>query len=268
MESLPADTRGRPIFFVRLFDRQCYHLRRNTAGFDMQKTRFIFVAIWMAIFCQAGRSQAQTLDDTGLWFAAFGNGEVTALSGNSTPLLWWFDTHYRIRDDTSGFNQSIVRPGLGLKLNEDQALWAGYAWVLTSPVKGDDFDEHRFWQQWTTTFSIGELRFSHRSRFEQRWVETEGDVGLRWRQLHRVQRVMASRPQWSLIAWDEVFFNLNDTDWGSRAGLDQNRAFLGVGFQRHPQAPVRTEVGYLNQFVNDQGGTDGTNHILSINFYF
>ncbi|TWU16418.1 DUF2490 domain-containing protein [Allorhodopirellula heiligendammensis] len=234
----------------------------------MSKVRVILIAIWVVLVCQAGRTSAQTLDDTGLWFAAFGNGEMKTLAGNDSRLRWWFDTHYRLRDDTSGFNQSIVRPGLGLTITDDQALWAGYAWIRTSPIQGNDFDEHRFWQQWTAAPSAGDFRFLHRSRFEQRWLETGEDVGLRWRQLHRVQRILSDSPQWSLIVWDEIFFNLNDTDWGARAGLDQNRAFFGVGYQRCSQAPVRTEIGYLNQFVNNQGGTDGMNHILSINFYF
>ena len=225
---------------------------------------FIFLTTYIS-----NATYAQTLDDTGLWFAAFGNGEFEATADNTTPLLWWFDAHYRMRDDSNGFNQSIIRPGLGVALNDNQALWVGYAWIRTSPTSGaSDVDESRFWQQWTATPSRGDFRFLHRSRFEQGWLETGDDVGLRWRQLHRAQRILTNCPQWSLIGWDEVFFNLNNTDWGADAGLDQNRAFIGVGYKRCPHAPVRTEIGYLNQFINSQGGTDGMNHILSINFFF
>ena len=210
---------------------------------------------------------AQTLDDTGLWLAALGNGQFESLDDDSR-LRWWFDTHYRLRDDSNGFNQSIIRPGLGCALTEEQTLWAGYSWILTSPVIGGDFDEHRFWQQWTATPSIGDWRFQHRSRIEQRWVETGDDVGLRWRQFARGQRILSHCPQWSLVMWDEVFFHLNDTDWGANTGLDQNRAFIGFGYKRCPHAPVRTEVGYLNQFTNRRGGSDEMNHILAINFFF
>ncbi len=210
---------------------------------------------------------AQTLEDTGLWFAALGNGQFESLDDDS-PFRWWFDTHYRLRDDRNGFNQSIIRPGLGCALAEEQTLWAGYAWIRTSPVTGDDFDEHRSWQQWTATPSIGDWRFLHRSRIEQRWVEIGDDVGLRWRQFARGQRILSHCPQWSLVLWDEVFFHLNDTDWGANTGLNQNRAFIGFGYKRYPRAAVRTEVGYLNQFINRRGGLDGLNHILSINFFF
>ena len=236
---------------------------------DRHMLRRICIGALFALFAVGGSTaKAQTLDDTGLWFAAIGNGSFESLPDDS-PLLWWFDAHYRLRDDSDGFNQSIIRPGLGITVAEDQALWAGYAWVRTSPTTGaPDFDEHRFWQQWTATPSRGDYRFLHRSRFEQRWFDTGDDVALRWRQLHRVQRVLSDCPQWSLIAWDEVFFDLNDTDAGTQAGLDQNRAFFGVGYKRCKNAPVRTEVGYLNQFINSQGGLDRMNHILSINFFF
>lgn len=235
----------------------------------MRKNLLQCLIVLLAIISVPTTLVAQTLDDTGLWFAAFGNGEIAATADNDTPLLWWFDAHYRLRDDSNGFNQSILRPGLGVAIDDNQALWAGYAWIRTSPTSGAaDFDESRFWQQWTAAPSAGDYRFLHRSRFEQRWVETGDDVGLRWRQLHRVQKIVSHCPQWSLIAWDEVFFNLNDTDWGADAGLDQNRAFFGFGYKRCPHPPVRTEIGYLNQFINSQGGRDEMNHILSINFFF
>ncbi|MEM6330712.1 MAG: DUF2490 domain-containing protein [Planctomycetota bacterium] len=224
------------------------------------------------IAAAAGQTQAQTLDDAGLWFATFGNGRFESLDPGS-PLRWWLDAHYRLRDDTDGFNQSIVRPGLGVEVAPRHALWAGYAWIRTEPVGGGPigggvFDEHRFWQQWTAAPSAGDWRLLHRSRFEQRWVETGSDVGLRWRQLARAQRLLSDCPQWSLVLWDEAFFNLNDTDWGARPGLDQNRAFLGLGYKRCGRARERYEMGYLNQLINRQGGVDGMNHILSLNVFF
>ena len=211
---------------------------------------------------------AQTTDDVGLWFAALGNGKIKNAEGQDTKLLWWFDSHYRLLEDADGFNQSIVRPGLGVTVAEKQALWSGYGWIRSSPLQGADFDEHRFWQQWTAAPSNDDLKFLFRSRFEQRWLETGNDVGLRWRQMIRAQRVLSSCPEWSLVGWDEAFFHLNDTDWGAQAGFDQNRLFLGLGLKRCQNSRVRTEIGYLNQFSNAQGGRDRMNHILSINFFY
>lgn len=224
------------------------------------------ICIVLAV-CGSRTCRAQTLDDTALWFAAFGNREIKSL-GEGNPYRWWLDTHLRLTDDTNGFQQSILRPGLGYEVFENQTLWAGYAWVLTSPILGEDYDEHRLWQQWMASQSCGDWKLLHRSRFEQRWVETGEDIGLRWRQMHRIQKTFANDARWSWIGWDEVFFNFNDTDWNAKGGFDQNRAFLGLGFKRSPEARVRTEIGYLNQVINRQGTEDGMNHILSMNFFY
>lgn len=225
------------------------------------------LAFFVFSFGSIAAVSAQTVHDAGLWFAAFGNGKFESYS-NESSLRWWFDAHYRLREDTDGFNQSIIRPGLGYALDETQTVWVGYGWINTSPVVGNNFDEHRFWQQWTAAPSIGQWKFLHRSRFEQRWVETGDDVGLRWRQLVRGQRILQQCPEWSFVVWNEAFFNMNSTDWGARGGLDQNRAFVGLGYKRCPHLKVRTEVGYLNQFIYRRGAVDGMNHILSVNFFY
>lgn len=233
----------------------------------MQRSVTFVLLIAFSSIATAQHVSAQTNDDVGLWFAALGNGKLPNAQEDSL-FRWWFDAHYRLREDTDGFNQSIIRPGLGFDVAEDQTLWAGYGWIRTSPIESADFDEHRFWQQWTAAPSRGDWKFLHRSRFEQRWVETGDDVGLRWRQLVRGQKILSTCPQWSAVLWDELFFNLNDTDWGASTGFNQNRAFIGLGFRRCAHAKVRTEIGYLNQFENRQGGLDGMNHILSVNFFY
>lgn len=225
------------------------------------------VAGLIACAATAAETAAQTNHDAGGWFAIFGNGRIE--SREESPLRWWLDGHFRLLDDAGGFNQFIIRPGLGYALSDEHTLWQGYAYIRTSPAgSGKDFDEHRTWQQWMYAPTAGDWSFVHRSRLEQRWVETGSDVGLRWRQMLRVQYKLPDAPRWSLIAWNEAFFHLNDTDWGARAGFDQNRAFLGVGFKPAPDARVRIEVGYLNQFIHRRGGEHGMNHILSLNLFF
>lgn len=232
----------------------------------LRATHRLFIAFVILCGIASSSSFAQTHNDAGLWFAALGNGKIPR--NEESPLRWWLDGHLRLRDDTSGFNQSIVRPGIGRALNDGHALWAGYGWIRSDRVVGGGFDEHRIWQQWTYAPQLNAWRFLHRSRFEQRWVETGDDLGFRWRQMFRAQRILTANPQWSLVGWDEAFFHLNDTDWGANAGFDQNRAFLGFGFKRRDEDRVRMEVGYLNQFVRRPGGRDGMNHILSINLFF
>ena len=108
------------------------------------------VTMFAAILLMVGFSQpldAQTVDDVGQWNAVFTQGKLG--QNPHSRLKWWFDGHLRFLEDADGFNQSIIRPGIGWGINKNSALWAGYGWIRTSPFSGDDFDEHRIWQQWT-----------------------------------------------------------------------------------------------------------------------
>lgn len=212
--------------------------------------------------------KAQPSADTGEWFALFAQGDVERVRADSPNLKWWFDGHLRLVDDTGGYNQSIIRPGLGVKITEKATVWAGYAFIHTNPLSGIEFNEHRIWQQVTWSDTRGPWTLALRSRLEQRFLDTGDDLGWRFRQLVRVQRSLEAFPRLSLVVWDEAFFHLNDTDFGARAGFDQNRAFAGLGFKRNPDAKGRVEFGYLNHAIDVPSGNDRTEHLLSVNFYF
>lgn len=220
----------------------------------------------MALLSLAPRAaRCQAVADVGQWTALFAQESFDAESG---PLKWWFDGHVRLLDDADGFNQSIVRPGIGWSLSEDLTVWGGYGWIHTSPVAGDDFDEHRIWQQLTWSRSHEAWTLALRPRLEQRFLETGDDVGWRFRQLVRVQNDLPNLPRLSFVTWDEIFFNLSDSDWGARSGFDQNRVFVGFGWKHRPESRLRTEIGYLNQTIDSPSSADRVNHILSINFYY
>ena len=86
------------------------------------------------------------------------------------------------------------------------------------------------------------------------------ETGLRLRQMLKANKPLEANPNFSFILSDEMFLNLNDTDWGVRSGFDQNRLFLGAGYVFNPT--VKLEAGYLNQYVNG-ARIDRMNHILS-----
>lgn len=213
--------------------------------------------------------RAQVVDDGGLWLALFAQGNLQGVADHpQRSLKWWFDGHGRFLEDADGFNQSIVRPGIGWTLNDEAAAWAGYGWIRTSPIAGDDFDEHRIWQQTTWSRRLDPATYALRSRLEQRFLETGDDVGLRFRQLFRFQHDLPQSEHFSFVTWDELFFHLNDTDWGANNGFDQNRIFVGLGWKHSPDSRGRTEVGYLNQSIHSRYSDDRSHHILSINFYW
>lgn len=209
----------------------------------------------------------QAVSDAGQWNALLTQGDLNAFGWESDKLKWWFDGHLRLLDDAGGFNQSIVRPGIGWQLTERSTVWAGYAWINTSTPSGLEFDEHRIWQQWIWSKGFDVWKFAHRSRFEQRLIETGHDLGLRFRAFFRTQHNLPSRPKMTLVWWDEIFYHLNDTDWGAESGFNQNRAFAGVGYQPSPDCPWRVEVGYLHQVIEASAANDRNHHILSVNIF-
>lgn len=225
------------------------------------------VVVLHLILLTSSVSRAQTVDDEGLWLAFFAQGNLRESKSKSQQFKWWFDGHARFLDDADGFNQSIVRPGIGWSLTDHVTIWAGYGWIRTSPLAGPDFDENRIWQQITWSKTYDPFKFAFRSRLEQRFLETGDEMGWRFRQLLRAQHNLPDCPRFTLVTWDEMFFHLNDTDFGAEAGFNQNRAFVGFGLKCDPESRWRTEIGYLNQFINLPGTNDRSHHILSINFY-
>lgn len=208
--------------------------------------------------------QAGTEDDGGLWLAALGQGALAPATTDGRGLRWWLDLQARWRDGAGDLDTVIIRPAVGYALTPRVTVFAGYAHVVTQPAGTGATGEHRPWQQLAWTLPFDTLTLASRTRLEQRFIAGRGETGWRLRQFVRVSRPLGTRRY--ATAWDEAFIDLNDTGWGQRAGLRQNRAFAGVGW--FIDAPRRTavEVGYLNQWLDRPGG-DRLNHILSINLF-
>jgi len=215
-----------------------------------------------------GLSHAEVVSNAGAWFMGFGEGSLDRLTPKLDRLRWWLDAQVRFQDNTDGFHQGIIRPGLGYALTDRATLWLGYAWVRTSPAGGRDTDEHRIWQQLTWATQLKPASILLRSRLEQRFLNTGNDVGWRFRQFVKLGRPFSFEPRLSLVGYDEVFFALNNTDWGASSGFAQNRLFVGFAWHFDAKGRVIGELGYLNQFINSPSGRDTMNHLVSVNLLF
>jgi len=205
---------------------------------------------------------AESVNDFGIWGAIQGQGSFTHSDSESSKWQWWMEGQGRWFDNASQLGQSIIRPGVGYKLSDQFSVWLGYAWVRTYPEGQDHTDEHRIWQQlsWNKPYSWGEL--ATRTRLEQRFLNTGNDAGWRFRQfLKYTYPIFSERVYLSL--WDEVFVNINSTDWGANSGFGQNRLFAGLGFFADSKQHYRFELGYINQFVNIENQNNQINHIIS-----
>jgi Protein of unknown function (DUF2490) len=167
--------------------------------------------------------------------------------------------------------QLLLRFGISRDLGNGLSATAGYCYVYTSkygniPVNAP-FPENRSWQQLQQKNNIGRLEMLERIRVEQRWVHSPVKNGTslnyeagpavysnRARILQRFNLALNKKTFENgtiyLAVWDEFF-----ASFGKNVPtniFDQNRAFLGMGFQLASLG--RVEIGYLNQ-LNNKGYT-------------
>jgi hypothetical protein len=204
----------------------------------------------------------------------------------NAPLQYIKDMSGAVTDTRQNPNTVVIlRPAIGYMWAKWGGLFAGYAWQPDffddrAVARTKNIDEHRIYTQLNLRWlREGRFDLSGRSRLEHR-IRTRGpgsdDIvdgepqhkGLsRWAHRFRQQVRLAVNfkkdAPWQLIVWDEFFFHLNDTAFTTERGFDQNRAFVGLGYDTKQ---VRVEVGYINQYVRRFHDPDQLNHVFALNF--
>jgi Protein of unknown function (DUF2490) len=205
-------------------------------------------------------ARAETDDDNRIWLNLNAQGKLPIEGIN-----WFAELQPRWHNNGRELDQLLLRPAIFYKLSERSSLWLGYANAQTRTTRSGTTEEYRIWQQFSYTFKLGTVALQSRTRLEQRKLDTGDDIGYRLRQMVRLTMPSEQAPKFSLIGSNEVFVNLNDTDWGMRSGFDQNRLFFGIGYSVNSK--LRLEAGYLNQHVNT-ATIDRRNHVLSTSLSF
>ncbi len=207
-------------------------------------------------------AQAATSEDEQLWV------NLTAMGSIKGQLVYFAEIQPRVGDGVSRIDQALFRGALGVKLSRDITLYQGYAHVVVPIEGGKDANEERSFQQLSWTLARPkDAEISSRTRLEQRWRSNGSDMGWRLREMLRVEHALKpGSDAVNALAYGEVFFALNDTDWGARKGFDQLRSFAGVEIGL-PGASTM-EVGYLNQLIDQGGSRQRVNHVASVTLFF
>ena len=205
-------------------------------------------------------------EDFGVWGAIQGQGNFAPNDPALKNWQWWMEGQGRFANDADRLGQSLIRPGIGYKLSDTVNIWLGYGWVLTRPLGGRETDEHRIWQQFDWTGSVSGSGLFSRTRLEQRFLSNGDDTGWRFRQFSKYTHPLHAERLY-LSIWDEVFVNINSTDFGAESGFGQNRAFVGLGVHLDAAKHFRFELGYMNQFIANENRPDAMNHIISTNLF-
>ena len=175
------------------------------------------------------------------------------------------EVQYRNYDAVGDLEQLLLRTGVGYNLSENNHnLLLGYGYISSENYVADTQDktsvnEHRIFQQFTSKQSVGVVSLTHRYRFEQRFVEADYKMRLRYFLAAKIplQKTESGVSKLYLSAYNEVFLNTKS------AVFDRNRVYAGVGYQLTKN--IRMEAGYMNQLF-ETSSRDQFNLITFVNF--
>ncbi len=189
---------------------------------------------------------AQEQGDWGSWVMYFGLNRISPKFSIHTEI------QYRNHSVPPGdIEQLLLRTGVNYHLNQQVMISTGYAYIASHDYDTDqnapENEEHRIWQQLITTQLVGRVKFEHRYRIEQRWVNRDFKNRLRYRLMLTVplNKPKIETGTWFLGWYDEIFVNTEDTFF------DRNRFYGALGYQ--VSSATNLQFGVMNQRVTDFG---------------
>ncbi len=191
-------------------------------------------------------------DKTGGWYIYFWNTQL-----NESRLGFQGDIQYRNWNLLGDLEQLLLRGGISYSPeNVNIRLTAGYAHI-TSGAYGDNdvtTSESRIYQEALLPHKLTDrLLFTHRFRYEQRWVENQ-DFRTRYR-YNLFLNIPLNQPNLNknavyLAFYNELFIN-GERNIGNNRRVqifDRNRFYAGLGYGLTDK--LRFQTGYMEQTTN------------------
>jgi len=211
----------------------------------MKSIKNIFLLVVIAIFFAPKISNAQD-SSLGNWLIYIGNKKIDEKWNIHNEV------QYRNYNAAGDLEQLLLRTGLGYNVTNNSNILLGYGYILSENYIGDTDDkvtvnEHRIFQQFTTKQNIGIVGLSHRYRFEQRFVEDDFKLRLRYFlgvNIPLQYKEDGKNPLY-LSMYNEIFLNTKSSVF------DRNRVYGGIGYKFSKN--LKLELGYMNQFFESSG---------------
>ncbi len=186
----------------------------------------------------------------------WGEAIVTGDIPGSENLLYLFDVEPRLNiSDTAG-NQTVYTAAFGYKINSKLSAWQGYDLQINYPRNSVNTLVVQIpWQQLTYNFfSNSALNLSSNSRLEERFLNANDQINFRYRQRLTIQGNHKIFGYLNPVAFDEVFFNLNNPAWAGNRLIPENRAFLGLLLPIGKSQSLR--LGYMDILLFNETTTN------------
>ncbi|MBA22990.1 MAG: hypothetical protein CMP52_06610 [Flavobacteriales bacterium] len=224
----------------------------------MTKNKLIKRSFWVAltlVFALPNLVQGQE-SNLGNWLIYIGNKQL------NEKWNLHHEVQYRNYDAIGDLEQLLLRTGLGYTFGESKKnILLGYGYILSENYNSEmdlkkSVNEHRIFQQFISKQKLGKLKLSHRYRFEQRFVESDFKMRVRYFLGVNVPISSEEENKYYFSAYNELFLNTKSKLY------DRNRLYSGFGYNLNKK--VRLELGYMNQFFNE-GRRDQLNIFTFVN---
>ena len=185
-------------------------------------------------------------EETGNWLMYFGTNKVSDKFSIHTEVQYRNHTLAPVN-----IEQLLLRTGLNYHFSEKAFVTGGYAYIANHEFESEqsapESEEHRIWQQFILTNTIGRVKFEHRYRLEQRWVKNDYRNRFRYRLMLFLPLNKPRIEKGTLFAgvYEEVFLN------GKKDFFDRNRLYGALGYQLSNTASL--QVGMMHQQLSDFG---------------
>lgn len=200
------------------------------------KIKYFFIVFVLGILF------SNSQEDTGNWIMYFGTNKI------SDKLSIHSELQYRNHTiSPTNIEQLLLRTGLNYHIKPHASATIGYAHIgnhtYESNRKSPEVEEHRIWQQFLTTNKIGRIKFEHRYRIEERFIEKDFKTRFRYRIMlfYPLNRRLLETGTIYLGVYNELFIN------GEKTFFDRNRLYGGIGYKYSQN--IEFQIGLLRQEV-------------------
>ncbi len=208
----------------------------------IKKSLLLFLIIQFPILISAQENEL------GNWIMYFGQNRLSDQFSIHSEVQY---RNHKVSPVYENIEQLLIRFGGNYHFADNAIASAGYAYIASHEYESEqnypESEEHRIWQQFLLYNLVGRVKFEHRYRVEQRWVNDDYKNRLRYRLMLfiPINNKKIVPKTWLIGLYDEIFLNTEEVFF------DRNRLYGALGYQFNSSTQV--QVGLLHQQVNTFG---------------
>lgn len=151
----------------------------------------------------------------------------------------------RFNEQGNPLDQFVGNVGGGYLFSPHWVAWLGMTYATNAQDAANNIQEVRLWEQINWRKDALTKSIDVRARLEQRKALEFSDVANRFRD--RVTVRWLPNQYLAIVAYDEIFLNINQVSWVNTKTIDQNRIYAGI--EPEFSSPFKFGIGYLFQSI-------------------